>query len=467
MLLPHRAGSGPGRDLLQLGERAGQPGGDRPQVVDEVGAAEQREVEPPVVGPRRHVEPDPLQDRADAEQVDEPGVRDGHRLPRPAHVGDDDVERRVVQRRTAHAGVAAHGQRHRQRRGELHPVAQEVRAQRLLHQLGGTGRRRDGAQPCHRVLDVGGQGREQVGDPVAGQPGVEAGRVGPDRHAGQQGRGRALAALGEPPAQRTGDQREHHVVDGDAVRLADRADVVQGQRRGGEAACGGERAVQRGAGSVQHRTRHRHSRGVPQALHADDAARRREQQSGQVEELGQHVEEGQPQLGRPRRCRLEGTARPRSLDVADGVGHVREQRVRRAAVGERVVHLGHHRDPVPAPTQRRRRLGDVQLPQRYVASQRGAADPADEVLQPAHAAGLGDSVHEDVPRRVDRSVRDPERVVEGERRRQHAPPEGRDVLQPLEHHVVEVRRVEGSLIPGAGSTSAIFSVCMCMLGVSM
>ena len=131
------------------------------------------------------------------------------------------------------------------------------------------------------------------------------------------------------------------------------------------------------------------------------------------------------------------TVTSRSRVAAESVDDVAEQRVGGDPVGECVVHLGDHGDPVVAV-----RLADVHLPERTGAVQRRTGDSADQRLQSGHASGSGHVVGEHVVLRVDGTVGDPERVVEVERHRECPSLEGRQLGQPRHHLVLEPGQVE-------------------------
>ena len=164
---------------------------------------------------------------------------------------------------------------------------------------------------------------------------------------------------------------------------------------------------------------------------------------GQVADLADRVDEGHPDLVGPGRGRLQHhvasrTVTSRSRVASEPVDDVAEQCVGGDPVGERVVHLGDHRDPVVA-----ERLADVHLPQRTGAVQRRTGHSADQRLQSGHAARSGHVVGEHVVRRVDGPVGDPQRVVEVERRRERPSLQGRQLGQPRDHLVLEPGQVEG------------------------
>ena len=97
-----------------------------------------------------------------------------------------------------------------------------------------------------------------------------------------------------------------------------------------------------------------------------------------------------------------------------GVGsqvHAAGHQVRRGdAVGERVVDLAHHRDPVVGQA-----LDEVHLPQRAVPVQRGAGDLPDRLVQLAATARGGQLEGPDVVVEIDVAVLPPHRMVELER----------------------------------------------------
>src|SRR4051794_10266133 len=94
--------------LPELAQRRADLSYERSQVGDEVGAAEQRDVEPVDIGPGGHVEAYTLQDRPHTEEVGERRAGDGHLVGRAAHVRDDHVERWAVPRRRTSFGEGLH-----------------------------------------------------------------------------------------------------------------------------------------------------------------------------------------------------------------------------------------------------------------------------------------------------------------------------------------------------------------------
>ena len=91
--------------------------------------------------------------------------------------------------------------------------------------------------------------------------------------------------------------------------------------------------------------------------------------------------------------------------------HAARQQIRRGhPVGERVVDLADHRDPVIGQA-----LDEVHLPQRVIAVQRRAGDLADRLVELATTARRGHSPRPHVVGQVDVAVFPPHRVMQLER----------------------------------------------------
>ncbi len=284
-----------------------------------------------------------------------------------------------------------------------------------------------------RVVDVGGQRGEQVGDPVAAQPRLGARGVGGGGHPGHERAGRVLAAGVHPAPQRPAHHGEHDVVERDAgVGHPHLLQLGERQRAGGVGAPRRQRPVERRPRRVQHRHRHVGPLGPPVAHHRRDPGDRAPHQPRDQGDLEGRVDQSRPDQRRPGRHVTGGRARGRrvlervlDLGVAVGVDDVAEQRVGGHAVGQRVVHLADDRR-----TAALEPAAQVQLPQRVVAVERGAGDLADQPLQVGHRAGAPDLVVAEVVVAVDRALGHPDRVVEPQRHRHHASPQRRQLAEP-------------------------------------
>ena len=278
-----------------------------------------------------------------------------------------------------------------------------------------------------------------VGEFVAHQPLRR--RIGADRHTGDQ-RCVGLAVVAQQQAaQRTRSHRQHHVVDRDAKLLPGLLDVRQRERRRREPASG--------------------------CHHVVDEALRRCEVAGQVGMLAAFLGAAphgvtpvasfahQPgeladQTDMVAPCRLE-QRRPRPRDI----GHVehphhfgrslRRHRLghlvgRRHTVGEHVMDLVDDRDAVVGQA-----LGDIHLPERAAAIQRGAGDLADQLVEFASAARRGHPRLANVIVEVDFVVHHPHRVMQLQGNVDELIAQRRQGLQPRISDSAEQVEIEAAL----------------------
>ena len=116
------------RERHELVEGVREAGAQRLGVGDGLAAGQDPDVDVVDVAPRRHVEPDPLEDGADGVEVLEPGAGHLERVVRARHVGHHQVVYRQRLRQPA-SGVHPHRHAEDRRPGELAPVLQQRRAE--------------------------------------------------------------------------------------------------------------------------------------------------------------------------------------------------------------------------------------------------------------------------------------------------------------------------------------------------
>jgi len=211
------------------------------------------------------------------------------------------------------------------------------------------------------------------------------------------------------------------------VSSPDLLEVLEGQARGRERAAGGDGAVERRAGGVEERPWGGDGRGAAVRDHGTHALRRTDDEPREPGELPDPGDDGvSEQVALPGgRLALPGHHGERWRRIRGEIHDVGEQRVGRDPVGERVVHLGDHRDPAIGHA-----FADVDLPERSGAVQLGAREPADELLELAHPTGRGYDLAAHVEGLVEVAVLDPDRVVDPQRHLHHAPAERWQQVQP-------------------------------------
>ena len=346
-----------------------------------------------------------------------------HRHLRAGHVGDRHVgEAQPVgdARAPVERGQAA-DQPGRAEGGEVGRDDAAEGAHLLLHRRGAA---LDRLQPLGRIGLVGAEVDQGAGDLVVrGRVALLAQR---DRHAGDQRLLRQLAAVLQVAAQRRAAQPQHHVVDRCAQALADRLDLGQRQRDGGEGALVGDRVVER--------RRRRELEGARRLLglargpvlgaflaplgdrllhRAGDRLRQRRHQLQALDHL--------PRLVLQRRREQLGDAE------LVGVGADLARRLHRPRLGRDVEQAGRHRHPglavdgavvhlaVEADPAVGQALDDVELPERPAAVEQHRMQPRRQRLELLERARLGQHHVAHVVVEVDVVVVDPDRVGEVER----------------------------------------------------
>ena len=207
--------------------------GHRLQIRHDVGAAHEPEVHAADDRERGDVQAHPHEQWAHRVEGFEPPAGEIERNRRAGDVRYDNGSRRGRSRREADARVHPSRQCDQARRcglGEAHDL---VCGERLLHLLGRHRRNMNAHEPFGRVVDVGRQTGEHVAHVVADV--ILVGLVAERHRARRNQRGvREFVTGDEVATHRSGDEREHDVVDLDPVRVLHRPDAFELDARCGE-----------------------------------------------------------------------------------------------------------------------------------------------------------------------------------------------------------------------------------------
>src|SRR5665213_499276 len=165
------AGDGP----PEVAERTVEVADQGPRIRQARRAADEGYPEGVPVAPGRDVAADALQDGAYRVEGIEGDRPDADRLPRPRHVGEDDVERRVEHIGGMGPAPQPHGGLVELGRYHVGPLFEQVVTQDAAYLLRGPDAVVDPGQPHRRVGDVGADGHVDVVHSVAREPyGVRA-----------------------------------------------------------------------------------------------------------------------------------------------------------------------------------------------------------------------------------------------------------------------------------------------------
>ena len=227
------------------------------------------------------------------------------------------------------------------------------------------------------------------------------------RHCADHGAGHHGLAAGEQPvAQRTGDHRQHDVVDIAVVAGVDRPEVGQCRRRDGEPPVPRHGGVERAVGrAAAHHGAGRFGHPAAQLQQLAAVGHRRPQGAELLAGPGQPV---------GHRVQHQPTGRRLTLGQPDVVDHTHRLAVavgdhvtdlhRPHAIDDHLMGLDEQRQPITAEP-----LDQIHLPQRAGAVQRAARQPGDEVVQLGIAARRRQRRAPDVVGDVEVGVVDPHR----------------------------------------------------------